>query len=105
MSGRDASKDFGQAIDAVLRQVDGHRGSIDDPSQDGLDGVPRNVALLQLLYRDRFTAELTIVVVIRTEYLINGSKEDSSDASAIVFSLAEGDKIVYEDIDVCCILR
>jgi hypothetical protein len=52
-----------QPVLSVLWKVDGHRFCVDDPSQDGLDGVPRSVALAKLLHGDGLGAVRVIVIV------------------------------------------
>ena len=56
--------------------------------------------MLELFNGDWLTTELVIVEIVGTEDLIYGLEEQLSDSAAVYGSLANGNKIVNEDIYV-----
>ena len=84
---------------AVRRELEGLRRGVDQPSQDGFDGVPGSVARAKLLDGRRF-ARLW-VSERRLQNLVDGVEEDPPNrCAAMPWALAQGDVVVHEDVDM-----
>ena len=96
----DAGKYFGKPLCSVRRQFDGHGCGVDDPTKYCLHSTPRYVTLLELFYGDWLVAKCTILEIVRAEDLIYRLEQQLSDAAAVLGSLADGDEVVNENVDV-----
>ena len=97
---RNACKYLGEPFGMVGWQLNSHGCGVDYPTKHCLHSVPRYVTLLEIFYGDWLTTEMVIVEIVGTEDLIYGLKEQLSDSAAVFGSLANGNKIVNEDIYV-----
>jgi hypothetical protein len=95
----DAVENLPQTVDAMLRELDGHIHSIDDPAQDQFDSAPGAVPLEKLLHGDRLTAVFRVICAERAEDIINGMKESSTD-TAEKGTLRCRYEVIHKDVDI-----
>jgi hypothetical protein len=65
-------KDLVEASSAVVRQLQRHKDSVDDPSQNEFPSFPCGIALFHFLNGRRFLSKWAVVRVQGAENLVDG---------------------------------
>ncbi len=96
---RDAVEDFPELFEAVGREMHCQVDRVHDPAHNCFTFVSRAVTLLQFLEGDWLSPLGSVLVVERTEDLIDGLHQRVVD-SAKERSLGQGDAVVHKNIVV-----
>ena len=96
----DAIQNLQKMCNPVLWKLDGHILSINDPTQNSLDGPPGAVTLLKFLEGHGVAASWGVTGIIRTEHIIDSIKQDTADSTSIRMEPGKPDKIIHKHIHV-----